>query len=194
MNLLDNKALIHALRRSDASAFQDLYDRYSVVLFQNIFKLLPHQQEAEDLLQGVFLQLWESRFKLQEAQSVAGWLFTTSFYLTMSRVRRIARERLKAFEEVLLDMPDDDDTAAATERYQQNMKLLDKAMDLLPSRKKQAFALCKLEGKSYQEAAAQLGVSEDTVKDYVKSAMGILKRQALHTDLSLYMLVILWMA
>lgn len=194
MNLPDNKALIRALHRSDEAAFQDLYDRYSVVLFKNIFKLLPHQQEAEDLLQGVFLQLWESRFKLQDEQSVAGWLFTTSFYLTMSRVRRLARERLQAFEEVLSEIPDTDDTMATAELYQQKIKLLDKAIGLLPSRKKQAFELCKLEGKSYREAAVQLGVSEETVKDYVKSAMGILKRQALHADLSLYMLVILWMA
>ncbi|MDR6342016.1 RNA polymerase sigma-70 factor (ECF subfamily) [Filimonas zeae] len=194
MTTLDNNELIQALRNGDETVFQQLYDQYSAAVFRNIFRLLPRQQDAEDLLQSVFLKLWESRHRLAEEQTVDGWLFSTSFYLTMNRLRAIARDRLKDMGELPADIPDITETETVSETYMQKMTLLHKAVNLLPARKKQAFELCKMEGKSYQEAAVLLGVSEDTVKDYVKSAMGLLRRQALQTDLLVYALLTLYSA
>ncbi|WP_127132854.1 RNA polymerase sigma factor [Pseudoflavitalea rhizosphaerae] len=190
MMLPANNELVQALNASDETAFNALYDHYSDALFRNIFKLLPHQQEAEDLLQSVFLQLWENRSRLYNSQSVAGWLFTTSFYLTMSRVRLLARQRLQSLEESSSDPADSNDNAS-DEVYLHKVRLLSNAIHRLPARKKLAFELCKMQGKSYSEAASTLNVSEDTVKEYVKSAMSTLKRYALQKDLSMYMLL-LW--
>lgn len=190
MALPNNNEIILALNTGNELVFQEVYDHYSPAIFRNIFRLLPHQQEAEDLLQLVFVQLWESRSRITGNQSVAGWLFTTSFYMTMSRIRKMARQRLQELEDNMLDMADTDDTETSSELYLHKVRLLDKAVNLLPARKKQAFELCKMEGKSYKEAAVVLNVSEDTVREYVKSAMSILKRYALQTDLSMYMLLV----
>lgn len=189
-----NNQLIQALRRGDEAVFQQLYDLYSPAVFRNILKLLPRQQDAEDLLQSVFLKLWESRHRLTEEQMVDGWLFSTSFYLTMNWLRAITRDRLSASGELPSDIPDITEMETVSETYMQKVTLLHKAVNLLPARKKQAFELCKMEGKSYQEAAVLLGVSEDTVKDYVKSAMGLLRRQALQADLLVYALLALYSA
>lgn len=181
--------MILALNTGNELVFQEIYDHYSTAIFRNIFKLLPQQQEAEDLLQSVFLQLWEVRSGITGNQSVAGWLFTTSFYMTMSRIRKMARQRLQQLEDNMVELADADESESSTEIYLHKVRLLDKAINLLPARKKQAFELCKMEGKSYKEAAVVLNVSEDTVREYVKSAMSILKRYALQTDLSMYMLL-----
>ncbi|MGN6419595.1 MAG: RNA polymerase sigma factor [Pseudobacter sp.] len=189
MALPNNNEIIFALNAGNAPVFQEIYDHYSPAIFRNIFRLLPHQQEAEDLLQTVFVQLWENRSRLTGNQSVAGWLFTTSFYMTMGRIRKMARLQLRQLEENMLDMAETDETEHNTEIYLHKVRLLDKAINLLPARKKQAFELCKMEGKSYKEAAAVLNVSEDTVREYVKSAMSILRRYALQADISMYMLL-----
>lgn len=191
MRLPTNNELIQALNTSDEMVFGIIYDHYSDAIFRNIFKLLPHQQEAEDLLQSVFLQLWERRSFINNSQSVAGWLFTTSFYMTMSRVRMLARQRLQSLEENGTDIADNDESNTSGEIYLSKVRLLSAAIHRLPARKKQAFELCKMQGKSYSEAATALNISEDTVKEYVKSAMSTLKGYALQTDLSIYM-VLLW--
>lgn len=191
MTLPTNNELIGALNAGDETVFNALYDHYSDAIFKNIIKLLPQQQEAEDLLQQVFLQLWENRARLELRQSVAGWLFTTSFYITMTRVRLLARQRLQTLEENMVNIRENDDSAVSNEIYLDKVRFLSKAINLLPARKKQAFELCKMEGKSYREAAVVLNVSEETVKEYVKSAMSILRRSALQTDLPAYM-ILLW--
>lgn len=182
----NNNTLVQALHGSDEVVFQELYDTYSDVVFRNIFKMLPRQQDAEDLLQCTFLKLWESRNRLTAEQSVDGWLFTTSFYLTMNKLRAIARDRLQVMGELPVDIAE---TTEAPDLYTEKLTLLQKAVNLLPNRKKQAFELCKLEGKSYREAALALGISEETVKEHVKSAMGILRREALQADLLLLALL-----
>lgn len=193
MQLPENIQLIQALRNSNQKIFEDLYDHYSDPIFSNICKLIPQRDDAHDILQTVFLQLWESRLKLKEEQSVAGWLFTTSFYLSMTHLRAVARLRLKVLEDDLEieDAPDNDITG---ELYTQKMAILTKAIDGLPSRKKMAFELCKIEGKTYKEAASILGIAEDTVKEYVKSATSIIKRYVMQTDLSVYTLLLLFLS
>ncbi len=194
MSLLSNKDLLYGLRNSNQRVFEDLYDHYSIPLFKNIYKLLPHQEDAEDILQSVFLQLWEDRFKLTDNQSVAGWLFTTSFYKTMNFIRAAAKKKLKELEENTLNMPDKEMPDADNELYMQKVQLFNQAVNLLPLRKKEAFELCKIEGRSYKEAAAILGISEETVKEYVKSAMSILRRYVLHTDISAYLFFMVFIA
>lgn len=190
----NNNILVQALQSSDEKVFQELYDTYSDVVFRNIFKMLPRQQDAEDLLQSTFLKLWESRHKLSTEQTVDGWLFTTSFYLTMNKLRAIARDRLQVMGELPADIPDTSDPALVVDLYTEKLTLLQKAVNLLPTRKKQAFELCKMEGKTYKEAALALGISEETVKEHVKSAMGILRRQALQADLLLLALLTVYHA
>lgn len=195
MKLQDNHRLVQALRNGDEKVFHELYACYSAAIFRNIYKLLPQQEDAEDLLQSVFLKLWEARIKLNEEQSIDGWLFTTSFHLTMNRLRVISRSRLQAVSELPADLQDGGaENENHSELYARKISVIHNAVHTLPSRKKQAFKLCKLEGKSYKEAALLLGISEETVKDYVKSAMGILRRQALQTDLLMYGLITLYSA
>ncbi|MBO9658818.1 MAG: sigma-70 family RNA polymerase sigma factor [Chitinophagaceae bacterium] len=193
MQLPENIQLIQALRNSDQKIFEDLYDHYSESIFKNICKLIPQKDDAHDILQSVFLQLWESRLKLKEEQSLAGWLFTTSFYLSMTHLRTIARLRLHLLEDNLA-IEDASDNDITSELYTQKMAVLNKAIDELPSRKKLAFELCKIEGKTYKEAASILGIAEDTVKEYVKSATSTIKRYVMQTDLSAYTLLLLFLS
>ncbi|MCG2617491.1 sigma-70 family RNA polymerase sigma factor [Terrimonas sp. NA20] len=193
MQLPENIQLIEALRNSDQKIFQDLYDHYSEAIFNNIYKLIPQRDDAHDILQSVFLQLWESRLKLKEEQSVAGWLFTTSFYLSMTHLRSVARSRLKVLEDDL-EVADNTYNDSTGELYTQKMALLNKAINELPSRKKMAFELCKIEGKTYKEAASILGIAEDTVKEYVKSATSTVKRYVMQTDLSMYMFLLVFLS
>ncbi|MBS1605390.1 MAG: RNA polymerase sigma-70 factor, partial [Bacteroidetes bacterium] len=61
----------------------------------------------------------------------------------------------------------------------------------LPPRKRMAFQLCRLEGKSYDEAAAQLNISTESVKDYIKSCNALIRKQLSDNNPSMALLALL---
>lgn len=168
-----------------------MYDYYSRSLFKNIYKILPDQPEAEDILQAVFLKLWEQRQLLHNKQSVAGWLFTTSFYLTMTAVRQKLKRRIEELTEASALIRQDD---VDEEHFEQRTGFLKEAINHLPERKRLAFELYKIEGKSYKEVGEILGIKEDTVKEYVKSAIQLLKQLAAKSDMAFYTLFVYFLA
>ncbi len=192
MSLPENTILITALHNDDREVFGGLYDHYSSALYRNIYKLLPHSAEAEDILQTVFLTLWEKRASLTHEQSVAGWLFTTSFYLSMAAVKQKVKNRIEMLQEHAADIIDT--TTEDEELYQIRSGFLNQAINQLPERKRQAFELCKIQGRSYKETANILGITEDTVREYVKSAITMLKRIAATTDLSFYTILVIFLS
>ncbi len=187
-----NNTIIDALATGDEELFGELYDYYSHALYKNIFKLLPDAQEAEDVLQAVFIKLWEQRQNLQSNQSVAGWLFTTSFYLAMTNLRQKVKRRIETLTDVLPEMQQE--PAEDEERFDRRSFFLQSAINALPERKRRAFELYKLEGKSYKEVGDILGIKEETVKEYVKSALQMLRQMAAKTDMALYTLFLCFIA
>ncbi|WP_431212046.1 RNA polymerase sigma factor [Puia sp. P3] len=84
-------ALHPAVGTFDLTAFDEIYHQYHNAVYSNIYKLVRQEAVAEDILQEVFIALWENRRRLEPAK-VAGWLFVTSYnksvkYLKKSRAR-----------------------------------------------------------------------------------------------------------
>ncbi|HJT72818.1 MAG TPA: RNA polymerase sigma factor [Chitinophaga sp.] len=189
----DNEALIKRLNNDDEEAFHACYHQYHHAVFANICRLIQQQEEAEDILQEVFLALWESRHKLTPKHSVAGWLFTTSYYKTSAYIRKSLREKIAPLQENLHEVPDEQSGIEVL--FQERLSLINAAMEELPGRKKLAFQLCRLEGKSYEEAAEILGVSIQSVKDYVKSSSLLIKKKILSENpaipfITIYLVII----
>ena len=194
-SLHDDKALGVLLSKDDVGAFDSLYYKYYRAVFANIFKLVRQQEAAEDLLQEVFATLWEKRRSLDDQGSVGGWLFVVSYNKAMSFLQKSVREKMLPLEEHALDRPESSDpTQPNAIDYQFN--LLHAAIESLPPAKKQVFILCKLEGKTYEQAAREAGISPHTVKEYLSAASKIVKayslrHYALHAHLPLSVLVAL---
>lgn len=134
----------------------------------NICRLVNNTAVAEDLLQEVFVALWENRHKLTEAHSVAGWLFTASYYKALDYLKKAVKEKLLPITDTLQELLPAEETTTAGQEYLQMYELLTEAISELSPRKQTVFRLCRLEGRSYKEAAQQLGISVESVKDYLK--------------------------
>ncbi|MRG45172.1 sigma-70 family RNA polymerase sigma factor [Chitinophaga sp. SYP-B3965] len=172
-----NSILIAQLNNSDDAAFEAVYHQYHQAIFANILRLVKQQHKAEDILQDVFVTLWESRFKLTEKQSVSGWLFTTSYFKALEYLRKSVKENITLLSEEQYEFPDDDTDLEET--YQQKLSIITSVMELLPPRKRTAFQLCRVEGKSYEEAAAMLEISVESVRDYVKTSSIFIRKHIL---------------
>lgn len=159
--------LVVKLRAGDVSAFDSLYWRYYEVVYRNILKLTKDPLVAEDILQEVFIRLWEKRQDINFEQPVVNWIFVISFNLSIDYTRKKLREhelhrKLLADSATFLQNPS---------VYEEYYLLLKRAIEQLSPQKQNVVKLCKLEGKTYEEAAAELQISRHTVKEYLSSAM-----------------------
>jgi RNA polymerase sigma-70 factor (family 1) len=163
--------------RNDTAAFDALYHKYHNAVYANIFKLIKQQEAAEDVLQDVFTALWESRKKIDHEKSVGGWLFVVSYNKALKFLHKTVREKMGALEETALIIAEDPDNERR--RLEYKCGLINEAIERLPPQKKLVFTLCKLEGKTYKEAAREAGISTHTVKEYVSAASKYVKAYSL---------------
>lgn len=183
-----------ALAGDEVRAFDTLYEKYHNIVFANIFKLVNQQEAAEDILQDVFAALWINRHKISEQGSVGGWLFVVSHNKALKFLDKAVRERILAQEGAAAAVAESPESNVDPVDYQ--FLLISEAIERLSPQKKLVFTLCKLEGRSYEEAARIAGISPHTVKEYVGTASRFIKayslrRFALDTPLSLSALIAL---
>jgi len=161
-------------RPVDLTGFDTLYQQYHQAVYANIWKMVRQDQAAEDLLQEVFLALWENREKL-DADKVAGWLFVTSFNKSANHLKKKWKEPFIAFETTGVGEGPAQEESSTEEWFQFRVSMIQEAFNHLPARKKEVFRLCRYEGKSCDEVAGILGISTSSVKDYLKQSTRFIK-------------------
>jgi len=163
-----NSDVIKRLKSGDRHAFDELYWQYHQPIYKNIFKFIKEEEESLDILQDVFTTLWEKRASIDAGQPLSGWLFVVSFNKTMNRLKKMLKESGYRQQAAQMNEADIDPDEIQYE-------LLEKALTQLSPQKRRVFELCKLEGKSYEQAAVALNISKHTVKEYLSAAMTSVK-------------------
>jgi RNA polymerase sigma-70 factor (ECF subfamily) len=159
-----------ALAQGQQPAFEALYHRYKQPVYANIRKLVKDDEAAEDILQEVFIALWENRYTIDPAKGAGGWLFVVSYNKAASYLKKQLREaailepEIDLAELAIADEPADEELAGL------QLALVEEAVRHLPARKQTVFRLCRFEGKSAEEVAAATGISVASVKDYLKQS------------------------
>lgn len=168
--------LISLLYDHHIKAFDILYYRYHGAIYQNIFKLVKDAYVAENILQEVFVILWEKRTTLDTERSLSGWLFTVSYNKSISHLKRSLKESLFNSQ---LENDMVDDTGTASDLKEARLQSLEEAMLHLSPQKMKVLNMCKLQGMSYEETARELKISKHTVKEYLSLAVNSLKEHML---------------
>lgn len=164
------KAIAAQNEAAEASLAQ-LYDRYRVILFGLLMRILNNREEAEDVLQELFMQVWRRAADFDENR---GKPFT--WLVTMGRSRGIDRLRtLAARERTAVAAARDESEAisdAATDAFRSEQRgLVTNALAQLPDEQKRPLMLAYFEGLSQTEIAAHLGAPLGTVKTRMRTGM-----------------------
>lgn len=179
--------MVVQLHNGFSEGFENLYWKYHQLIYMNVFKFVKNKEESQDILQDVFATLWESRQTINEQQSVSGWLFVISFNKSVNHIKKKLRHSAAEDKVVSLYQSNyEDRDNSVDEQY----SLLQTAIAGLSPQKQKVFKLCKLEGKSYEEAALLLNISRHTVKEHLSLAMAALK-DAFSTTQQLFVLGIM---
>jgi RNA polymerase sigma-70 factor (family 1) len=179
VNNSEEVQLLIALKSGDRSAFEKIYRGYSPRIFLNILKMVKSAEDAQEVLQDVFVKVWEKRELIDPEQSFKSYLFQISRFTVYNFIRKINLDKkLKAYlsrESTELYTHIEESIA-----YRESDRFIMDAIEELPNQRKQIYKLCKIEGKSYAEVGQQLGISPSTINDHIVKATKFLK--ARHTS------------
>lgn len=170
------QALMAALRRGEAAAFDALYERYRARVFGFLARLCQDRALAEDLFQETWLRLATHAHRLRADTRPAAWLFTVACNLHRSQLRRRRREtahraRLDAVAEDPVSPDSPCDLAVAGELSAH----LERALAALPPLYREALLLVAVERMEPYEAAAVLGTSPESLRQRVARGRALLR-------------------
>ncbi|WP_394676721.1 RNA polymerase sigma factor [uncultured Sphingobacterium sp.] len=184
----ENKLLI-SLSQGNEQSFFALYDQYSHALFSTIFRMVKDREVSEEIVQDVFLKVWQKRSTIDPNRNFKSWIFTIAKNDVISWYRKLAKESAmqenlyQHFEQLYIMEKEGD-------MQEKQAALLERALDTLSERRKEIFVLCKIEQKSYEEVAKKLNISVSTVSNaMVKSNQHIRQFVQDHYDEILTILV-----
>ncbi len=162
-----------SLRNDDISAFNSLYWKYHGAIYANALKLIKDPAIAEDIVQDVFVSLWEKRHAIDPRQDIAGWLFVVSQHKTIDQLKRKLRQSLA--EKILQSISEEPDVLK-DDITEEQLGAIEKAVDQLSPQKRRVFELCKVQRRTYEKAAEELHISKYTVKEYLSEAIVSIKK------------------
>jgi RNA polymerase sigma-70 factor (family 1) len=165
----DERILLSGLKAGDERAFSGIYDLYAGRIYQRLLNLLRDEDMADSILQDVFLRIWEKRAQIDPEQPFKAYLFRIAENLVYDHFRKLSRD-LKMQARLKLVMTELYTHSEEDLLKKENDALLKAAIDHLPPQRKQVFTLCRIEGKTYDEAAEIMGVSSSTVSNHLVKA------------------------
>lgn len=167
--------ILTRLIRGDADAFSELYLTYSGMLYAKILRLTKCEETAKEILQELFLKIWEKRSQIDVDKPFKAYLFKIAKNLMYDHFRKVARDKILSdylVSMATLSYPHAEEAGL----YQERLECMANAIEQLPLARKTVFKLCKLEGKSYEEIASQLQISTSTISDHIVKANRSIKK------------------
>ena len=175
--------LVTHLVNGSRQAFEELYARYKGRLMYFCKQLLKDEKSSEDIVQDIFLHIWEKRDSLNIEVSFSGYIHTLAQNRILNEFRRFdvhsrfvrytlmnAKDSANQTE----DLIDDDDYS----------KLMSELIESLSPRQKEIFQLSRIHGLTYKEIAELKQISVETVREHVSLALKKIKKYVMqHTDI-----------
>ncbi len=167
--------LAASLKEGSVIAFERLFENYSQKLYRFSFSYLKSEAEAEDIVQEVFLKIWQNRASLKTDTSFQSYLFTIAFHSIQKSFIKKAKEQkfqIGLFEEFSSENPSLEDEL----NFEGLFSKLNQLIEEMPPRRKEIFLKRKKEGKSIQLIASEMYISEKTVENQITEAMHSLRK------------------
>mgnify|MGYP006293009157 CR=1 FL=1 len=171
-----NKELLLLLQKDDRVAFYNLYERYSKRLYGFVLQYLKHDADAEEIVQEVFIRIWEKRKTIDIYSSFESFLFTIAYNATISLLRkRVTENKYLAH---LQSIQQANDTAELTDElyFNELNEKLQSLLDELTPRQKEIFRLSREEGLTHEQIAGKLKITVNTVKKHMVNTISFLKK------------------
>jgi RNA polymerase sigma-70 factor (ECF subfamily) len=174
--LNSDEELMKEVKADNMFAFDFLYKKYCKRIYKFGYTLLKSAEESENLMQDVFLKLWENRHQVEKNSSIKSYIFTIAYNSAITIIRHKARasefvEYLKSIQNLHEDPVD------LELEYKDLTKRLDEILNALPDRQKEVYLLHRVEGLKYNEIAERLSISVNTIENHMSHALKTIREK-----------------
>lgn len=165
----DQSKLLYELSQGSELAFTQLYNQYKNVVFSTALKITKSRDLAEEVVQDVFLKIWQNHENLAEITNIENYLFIISRNLIFDMIKKIARDSAVTTN-VNYKSTSANDTDEAIKDDQYNI-ILNQIVEQLPPQQQKIYKMAKWDGLSHQKIGEDLGISTETVKKHMAQAL-----------------------
>lgn len=171
---LSDLQLIQLVKAGNHDAFSEIYNRYWGILYGHCLKMLKDEAEAQDVVQDLFISLWDNASDWPLTDNLPGYLYITARHKVLNTIRKRKTrdvfidglgEYANTHNESIIDQINERELAAAIETEIKN----------LPQKMRAVFEYSRKDYLSHREIADQLGISDKTVKKQVANAIRIIR-------------------
>ncbi len=173
-NISEVKCL-NALKQGDTAAFDKLFADYGKRMYYFAYGYLKSKEEAEGVVQEVFLRIWRNREQINPELSFKAYLFKIAWHYIIKHFEQNTRQQVYRHEILDETVEFNDDTNERL-NYQMLLEKVESLIQKLPARQKDILLKRKKEGIPVKEIASQLGISPKTVENHLTEAIKNLKR------------------
>ena len=175
-NQYDECQLVERLRKGDLYAFDELYSKYSKKLLYFARGYLQSKEDAEGLVQEVFITIWEKRKTLRKDLCFDAYLFTITFNAIRKHFRSRSREK-KHMERYSEEAPVNYDGLYSEIECNSIREIADNAIKKLPQKRQFIYMLSREEGLSNEEIARKLNITKKTVENQIHLSLKFLREE-----------------
>lgn len=170
----NEKQLLEQVSAGDEGAFKQLFDNYRSKLYNYILSIIKSKESAEEIVIDVFMKIWTSREMILEIENLNAFLFRVAYHKSIDFLRAAARNNALAgllWHNIAANQnpvhpvaSDSTDNKIIMQEYE---AALNKAVSLLPPKRKRVYQLSREEGFSHEEIASLLHLSKHTINNHI---------------------------
>jgi RNA polymerase sigma factor (sigma-70 family) len=186
---LPDAELLRRLSAGDAAAFEAVVRRHGAAVLAAARAVLADEADVEDVFQAAFLALWRAGRRIRNGTSLGPWLFGVARRAALKALARSKRRR--QVEQARPERAEIDPTDLS---WREACRLLHEEIERLPEQYRGPIVLCHLEGRSRDEAAAELGWKLATLRGRLERGRDMLKRRLTRRGVALSAGLLAWLA
>lgn len=183
MPVLNEWNLIERLKKGEEAAFKEIVESAQGLVYNTALGIVQSPEDAEDVTQEVFVQLYESIKTFKGESKLSTWLYRITVSKAMDHLRKKKRKKRFAYvqslfganDQLVHDPPDFVHPGVSLDNKEKAKELF-KAIDQLPAKQKIAFTLNRIEGLSYQEISEIMSLTVASVESLLHRARKNLRK------------------
>ena len=171
---LPDTELTTLLKEGDQDAFTEIYNRYWKLIYAHVYKMLRDEDDAKDIVQEVFGNLWLKAATIKTNANVSGLLYIAARNKVFDLIGK-NKVRTDYIGEIASFISDPVNNQVDTIDEKRIIEILEREIQKLPPKMREIFELSRKDNLSHKEIASKLNISEQTVKKQVQNALKVIK-------------------
>ncbi len=180
---MDEQLLIKQLKQGNEASFKTLVENWQNMVFNTAFNFVQNEEDAEDVAQEVFVQVYNSIHSFKGDAKLSTWLYKITVSKSLDMLRRKKRKKRQGIIKSLFGESNETENISSDIAHpgvnmdqKEHATALYTALNRLPDNQKTAFMLNKIEGLNYQEVSEIMNTSTSAVESLIHRAKSGLKK------------------